>query len=387
MTELTFPFKNISINELVDFADAYKILHFIDDRNGDDPNKIFESYVGIYESGLPNFENELLQVINTTGQQTIDAYFNMLGGNLNDLKDIISIENIKEVVYKFNSDSLKRFENEIETETDKYFSSENRKLAHMEEYEGMNSGLFFLTHAYKTEKLINYNFYCANQKLRYIEHEYIDSYFELIIGLYNKLREVAVKYGRDWYGGKIISGVTSHIKPVLFVEGKLDIDYIKKAAEHLGEERLLSQIDIRQRGGYKNLDKLWNIFKSENWETVAQKKIFLYDCDTEKSNEDNLLNFKRIIPTVTDHPIKKGIENLFDEALIKRAIAHTPSLVDVIEASGTKRGAPHRLVTYEIDRQEKRNFCDWVCQNATIEDFKHFKTIFVLIKTIIDQEK
>ena len=386
MKELTFPFKNIAINELIDFVDAYKILDFIKHKNGDDLNKFFESYVRIYESRLPNFESELLQVINTTGQKTIDAYFNMLGSDLNYLKDLVNIENIKEKVYKFNAESLKRFEDEIGAETEKYFASENRKLAHLEEYEAMDSGLFFLTHKYRKEKLINYNFYCATQQLKYIEHQYIDEYHEFITGLYNKFRDIAVKYGADWYEGKIVSGVTSHIKPVLFVEGELDIDYIKKAAEHLFEERLLAQIDIRQRGGFKNLDKLWNIFKSESWETVAQKKIFLYDCDTEKMNEDNLQNFKRIVPTITDHPIKKGIENLFDEALIKRAIADKSSLVDIIESKGSRRGEPHSSLIYEIDRQEKRNFCDWVCQNGTKDDFRHFDKVFAIIRTIVEQE-
>lgn len=202
MTELTFPFKNMAINSLLDFIDAYKILDFIEDKNERDPNNLFKSSIGIYESGLPNFESELLQVVSTTGQKTIDAYFSMLGSDLNHLKYAVTLENIQETVYKFNINSLTRFENEIEEETDKYFKSKDRNRSHLEEYEGMNSGLFFLTNTYKKTKFINYNFYCANQKLKYIEPEYIDVYFKFITTLYHKFKDIAVRYGRDWYNVK-----------------------------------------------------------------------------------------------------------------------------------------------------------------------------------------
>lgn len=71
--KLTFPFRNMAINDLLRFIDAYKFLEYIDVQKNNDPNvaSYFNPYLEMYDSGLANFENELIQVINTTDQATI----------------------------------------------------------------------------------------------------------------------------------------------------------------------------------------------------------------------------------------------------------------------------------------------------------------------------
>jgi hypothetical protein len=42
-----------------------------------------------------------------------------------------------------------------------------------------------------------------------------------------------------------------------------------------------------------------------------------------------------------------------------------------------------RKDVYYIDGNEKRNLCDWVCENATQDDFKAFGTVFDEIQRVL----
>lgn len=382
--ELTFPFKNMVIHDLLRFLEPNMIVDFIATTENDgNAAQHFNTYTGILDSALPSFENELIQVIETTDQKTIDTYFERLSEEISILKQRFSLENVRSIIIKFNELSLARFDKEVGEKSNEYFKSENRKLEHLEEYEGYDSRSYLWGGRATPKKLTNYNFYCVEKSPNYIDTSRIDEIHQFLTGLLNKFLLISSKYGREWQAGKIKSKHAQFIKPILFVEGELDINYIKKAASLLNRTSLLDRFDIRQRGGYHNLDKLWNMYKADNWETVHQKKIFLYDCDTEKLNENNGYNYKRIIPTVPGNPIKKGIENLFDEKVIEEAQQHKAALVDVITSSGTIRGNIFTTIEYNIDKQEKKNFCDWVCENGDAETFKNFEMLFALIEEVI----
>ena len=122
----------------------------------------------------------------------------------------------------------------------------------------------------------------------------------------------------------------------------------------------MNQIELRQRGGCDNLDNLWKILTKDNWETVPQTKILLYDCDTKKKNEDFGHIFKRIIPLISENRIKKGIENLFPNETIERAINFKKEFVDFKTINGTKRGEDYKEEENIINKDEKKNFCDWI---------------------------
>ncbi len=385
--ELVFPFRNLTINTLWDFFEKEKVKEFSDFKTGKETWKeeYFNNEVARWRDSLPNLENEILQIINTTDQKTIDEYFTGLGTHLHQLKEYLTKEYFIGNISTWNDDILKRFAETVEKESEEYANHENRKRKHLEEYEDWQfSGFLFGAYDQTAEKVkrINYNFYCTEKTPDLISTEILDEYLTLVNSLFEELYEVAKKYGKSWQDGKLKSKVEQQFipKPIVFVEGDHDITLINKAAELLKKTETLDKIELRQRGGYRNLDKLWTVLNEESWETIPQTKIFIYDCDTNKVNEDFGNHFKRIIPTNPDSIVKKGIENLFSNGLINKAIVEKKAFVDFKKTIGTKRGVDYEEEQNEVNKDEKKNFCDWVCANGTQEDFKSFKVIFDIIE-------
>lgn len=47
------------------------------------------------------------------------------------------------------------------------------------------------------------------------------------------------------------------------------------------------------------------------------------------------------------------------------------------------RGEPsHEPELCDVNRDEKRNLCDWLCAHGSADDFKEFQRVFDLIKSI-----
>lgn len=196
--------------------------------------------------------------------------------------------------------------------------------------------------------------------------------------------DIVKKYGIPWSKGEIVSKVEQvpFLKPVVFVEGEHDITFIKKAAELLNKMDVLEKIELRQRGGWTNLDKIWNIYTDHNWETIPQKKLLLYDCDTNKEDQESGHIYKRIIPTISENKVSKGIENLFADDFIEKSVVEKPAFIDTTEVFKTRRGITTKTVTCEVNKDEKKNFCAWACDNGTREDFANFSVIFDLIEIV-----
>jgi hypothetical protein len=232
---------------------------------------------------------------------------------------------------------------------------------------------------------MNYNFYCIEKQPDLIDARYIHDYQVYVSALAIYFYDIAFRYINPYRLGKIKSHLENQvkIKPVVFVEGIYDIFYIKRAAELLGFTEQLEQVDIRQRGGFKNLDKIWDIYKADNWETIPQKKLLLYDCDTNRKNEDLGCILKRTISHIPRNMISKGIENLFPTSLIRKAIREKPAFVDVVRVKKTIRGTTSLETTYSVNENEKKDLCDWICKNAIVKDYKHFMQIFNFISEII----
>ena len=385
--ELKFPFRNIAINTLLDFFKKDKVKDFSDFKTGKEQwmEEHFNSDVAMYRDRLPDFENEILQTINTTDQKTIDNYFTGLRTSLNNFKEYLTKDYFTQTINEWNTEILKKYSEEVEKEGEDYAKSESRKMKHLEEYDGLEySGFGFGLTNRKAEKIrkINYNFYCIEKIADVIDTNIIDEYFNLVSSLYIDLNEIAIKYGIPWQEGKLKSKIEAQFipKPIVFVEGDHDITLINRAAEHLDKTEILKKIELRQRGGYKNLDKLWTVLNEQSWETIPQTKIFLYDCDTNKENEDFGNHYKRIIPTNLNGIVKKGIENLFSSELINKAISAKKAYVDLKKTIGTKRGIDYEEEQNEINKDEKKNFCDWVCENGTKDDFENFMVIFNIIE-------
>ena len=83
----------------------------------------------------------------------------------------------------------------------------------------------------------------------------------------------------------------------------------------------------------------------------------------------------------TNSTIMKGIENLLPQSTIDRAINHKivffdyePEVTKLVR--GKKVTEPEK---WSINPDEKRNLCDWICQNGDAEDFKQFDTVFEIL--------
>lgn len=387
---LIFPFLNITINTFWNYFEEEKVKEFSDIKSGKDTWKkeYFDNSIEYWRNTLPNLENEILQIINTTDQKTIDEYFSDLGSRLNELSEYLTKDYFHKNIYAWNNEILKKYNETVERETDEYAQHENRKRKHLEEYEDWQFGSFLFgmgNRDPKKVKKINYNFYCIEKKPDLISNDIVEEYHALIVELFKELIGVVKKYYQPWKDGEIKSKVEERFipKPILFVEGDHDITFINRAAELLKKSEILEKVEIRQRGGYRNLDKLWTVLNEESWETTPQIKIFLYDCDTNKENEDFGVHHKRIIPTIPDSIIKKGIENLFPNDFIDKAISEKKAFIDMKKTIGCKRGIDFEEEVNEVNKDEKKNFCLWACEHGTKEYFSNFNVIFQIIEEIV----
>lgn len=170
-------------------------------------------------------------------------------------------------------------------------------------------------------------------------------------------------------------------RPAVFVEGDYDIRYLRKASCLLSRESTLQRIELFDGEGWGNLDKVWRSCDGPIGHAVPRQVLLLYDCDVGKANQDNARAKKRIIPTIKDNPIQKGIENLFPSGTILSLRTEqpqffdiTPSITRVIRGVGTVNSE-----VCDVNRSEKSNMCNWLCLNGTLHDFAGFASIFNLI--------
>lgn len=185
---------------------------------------------------------------------------------------------------------------------------------------------------------------------------------------------------------EITKEILQHAKPVVFVEGDYDIRYLVKAADILERVDVLERIQIKDGDGFGNLDKIWKSYNNSISEVVQNKIILLFDCDTHKQDANKNLVFKRVLPSNSENPISIGIENLFPQTTIDRIEAIKPQYIDFQEASVSRiRGVEtHLSASKSVNKDEKGNMCDLLCETGTAEDFSGFKVVFDIIEEIIN---
>ena len=168
-------------------------------------------------------------------------------------------------------------------------------------------------------------------------------------------------------------------KPFLFVEGDIDVQYLNKAADFYEEwKKILEGMELKAKNGKGELSNYWKK-RTHIKEFIQHPVILIFDCDTNQSDEDDPLFYKRSVPIPNGNSIKKGIESLFEDALILKA-----------EESGKKKftlkstpnnDEPNKQEWIVIDN-EKKNLADWICKNGSKDDFKNFHLIFDKVKEI-----
>ena len=187
------------------------------------------------------------------------------------------------------------------------------------------------------------------------------------------------------FANDIRKAIETAQKPIVFVEGATDQKYLQKAAKLLGQEELLERLEIRDGGGKDNLRKIWNHFRPPLADIVHQEVVLLFDCDYQgKANCNRGSLFRRTVPLQPepDHPVQKGIENLFAKCTLEKARQHKQVFIDVVGVhQKTERGNTETVPEkWAVNKDEKTNLCDWLCEHGTLEDFQRFEMVFQLIE-------
>ena len=187
------------------------------------------------------------------------------------------------------------------------------------------------------------------------------------------------------FSDDIRTAVRNSQTPILYLEGKTDVQYIRRAAELLGQNSILAGIEIDEREGGGNLKNTWEAVKNLPTALVPRKVMLLHDSDFTGDSQSIGNRFRLKIPFQADNPIERGIENLFSRETLMQAMEHKPDFIDVAEAHpGRIRGilqtVPEKWVANE---DEKTNLCKWLCENGTAEDFEHFQVVFDLLQGVL----
>ena len=177
--------------------------------------------------------------------------------------------------------------------------------------------------------------------------------------------------------------------PILYMEGKTDVQYLRKAAELLGKDKILEGVEIEDGEGAGNLTKAWRALVALSENLVPRKVVLLFDCDYRGASATKGNRVKCKNPLQTGHPIKKGIENLLSQVTLDKARAANEAFINVTPEHPTTVRGEHQTVpeTWEVNQDEKPNLCNWICDNGTVEDFRHFQVIFDLLEEALGDSK
>ncbi len=176
-------------------------------------------------------------------------------------------------------------------------------------------------------------------------------------------------------------------RPILFVEGKTDRDYLRRAAELLGKNDVLEKFEVQAAGGNGRLKTIWtNLEKLAGIPGLSEKTVvLLHDPESPLDDDDKGNIHKRKIPRVGEHPINKGVENLFGKATLERAQQQHPRFIDIASShTKTVRGKEECVPeSWSVNDDEKRNLCDWLRSHGTVEDFRHFGEVIRILEQIV----
>lgn len=184
------------------------------------------------------------------------------------------------------------------------------------------------------------------------------------------------------YRQEVANTLKENSRPIVFVEGDYDIRYITRAAELLGKSHVLQAIQLRDGSGFGNLDKIWRSYEAQLAELLPSKILLLYDCDTNKAAAEKGMLIKRVIPTIVDSAITIGIENLIPTELVARLEISHPQFIDSTDSTTTRIRGSEAIAPAKksINKDEKKNLCNWLCSDGTADDFYNFSTVFDIIE-------
>ena len=184
------------------------------------------------------------------------------------------------------------------------------------------------------------------------------------------------------FENKLKEHLADLIKPIVLTEGKTDAQYIKKALVLLGEEELLNSLEIQpvgsegekgaKYGGKDGLNRV-HTFYTKNPSLKTEPILLLYDSDAQKKDEDFKDLYVRSIPQNDQNTkVKTGIENLFPENRFSGCFYG-----EVTE----ERDDGGRITRVELN---KPRFCEWICENGSVDDFKKFESVVRILKEFLE---
>lgn len=172
-------------------------------------------------------------------------------------------------------------------------------------------------------------------------------------------------------------------KPLLFVEGTTDCKYLLRAAQLLGYHAVLEAFEVKSAGGDGEMGKVWRALSTMDKMGKPWPAILLHDPEYKGSMQNKGKIHRIKMPLVEQHPIRKGIENLFEQRTLGKAITCDEAFIDIrYKKKGTEKYIP---VTWNVSEGQKTNLCSWLCENGTREDFLHFNGVLEELAKIRDQ--
>ena len=176
-------------------------------------------------------------------------------------------------------------------------------------------------------------------------------------------------------------------KPLVLTEGPLDVRYLQHALELLEEDELINSLDIEFVGieddngkthfsGDTWLNHFRNIFEA-NTSLYRCPILLLYDCDTQKENEqvgeDERLWIRSIKQNTENAKVKKGSENLFPIKFFEEEFKFRKEYY-------SKK--PKDDGGY-VENLDKPKFCEWICENGSKDDFEKFKGVVEILREFV----
>ena len=184
------------------------------------------------------------------------------------------------------------------------------------------------------------------------------------------------------YLDDVRSAVQYAQRPIVYLEGDTDLKYLPRASDLLGKSSLLEAIDLKNGNG-DALNTAWKRISNSPAESVPRTVIVIRDCDYRDGPADRDHRFRRTIPLQENHPIQEGIENLFSKGTLEKAHAYKGAFIDIAETHQiTERGQQKTIPEqWTVNKDEKTNLCNWLCENGTAEDFQHFQVAWPVGRT------
>ena len=112
--------------------------------------------------------------------------------------------------------------------------------------------------------------------------------------------------------------------------------------------------------------------------------VLLHDPESGVGNKSEGNIHKRKMPHFGEHPITKGVENLFSRSTLEKAQRECLGFIDVVPSyTMMERGKEVPVPeSWSVNDDEKRNLCDWLCDKGTREGFRHFERVFEILEQI-----